>query len=190
MENNPKKSDRELAEELKQRDEAAFNEAVNRFIRPVYSICLKCLGDPTEAQDATQEVFLRMYKSIGSFDPNRPLSSWLFKIAYNRCMDRLKKRGRNPEHQVEELEATAPPSEPPLDLEDEGDRMRRILWEAVDELPEGYRLMILFKYRFGMKNAEIAEVMGITENNLRVKLYRAKNELRSAVRRKLQEGAE
>ena len=95
-----------------------------------------------------------------------------------------------PDDQVEELEATAPPSEPPLVLEDEGDRMRRILWEAVDELPEGYRLMILFKYRFGMKNAEIAEVMGITENNLRVKLYRAKNELRSAVRRKLQEGAE
>ena len=187
MVNQSNKSDVELGRELKSGKQEAFGEAVERFIRPIYSICLKCLRDPVEAQDATQDVFLRMYKGINTFDPEKPLSSWLFRIAYNRCIDYLKKRGKNLEIAMQDVESVTYDSHPPLDSEST-EPMKALMWAAVDELNETHRLIILFKYRFNMKNGEIAEVFSITENNLRVKLYRAKQELRSAVLRKLQEG--
>ena len=185
MERQTPKSDRELGKEMQLGKDDAYKEVVDRFIRPIYSICLKCLRDPVEAQDVTQDVFLRMHKGIATYDVSRPLSSWLFRIAYNRCMDYLKKRGRNIEIQMNDIEVSSENMHAPVDHE-ENAKVIDLLWGSLDELPEPHRIILLFKYRFSMKNSEIAEALGITENNLRVKLFRAKQELRLAVSKKLQ----
>ncbi|MFA4985530.1 MAG: sigma-70 family RNA polymerase sigma factor [Candidatus Brocadiia bacterium] len=176
------KTDLELGHELKQGNDAAYKEVVERFSRPVFSICIKLLRDPIAAQDASQDVFVRMFRGIDTFDANRPLSSWLFRITYNRCMDYLKMKGRNIEIAVEDLEVADDST--PLE-ESENTRLAELMWKSLDDLPEQYRMILLFKYRFNLKNAEISEIMSITENNLRVKVFRAKRQLRETVTRKL-----
>ncbi|GAB4157929.1 MAG: RNA polymerase sigma factor [Planctomycetota bacterium] len=183
-----RKTDSELGREMQQGSEQAYTEVVERFIRPVYSVCIRCLRDPTDAQDATQDVFMRVFKGLSTFDPARPLSSWIFRIAYNRCMDYLKKRGRNLEIPIEDIEVPIEEEQPPLIGEPQDGKLRKLMWDALDDISEQNRMILLFKYRFGMKNPEIAEALGITENNLRVRLHRAKHELRTAVMRKSPEG--
>jgi RNA polymerase sigma-70 factor (ECF subfamily) len=187
MEQLMRKTDSELGREMHQGSEIAYTEVVERFIRPVYSVCIRCLHDPTDAQDVTQDVFLRVFKGVATFDTTRPLSSWIFRIAYNRCMDYLKKRGRNIEIAIEDIEVPVEDELPPVG-EPEDARMRALMWSALDDISEPNRMLLLFKYRFGMKNEEIAEALDITVNNLRVRLHRAKHELRAAVRRKSPEG--
>ena len=188
MERDNPMSDNELGMLLKQGKEEAYKEAVERFIRPVYSMCLKCLRNQEDAQDAAQDVFIRMFRSISTFDPNRSLSSWLFRITYNRCMDYLKKRGRSIEIPLEDIDAAAANGADPFSEEEiSQETMRELVWASIDDIHEVHSFILLCKYRFRMKNAEIAETLDISENNLRVKLFRAKRELRLVVRKKLQE---
>lgn len=180
------KTDSQLGQEMQRGNPAAFSEIVERFLKPVYTVCLRCLRDPADAQDVTQDVFVRLGKGIATYDPSRPLSSWIFRIAYNRCMDYLKKRGRNLEKSVEELDLAAE-DVPPVDENSGDSKLLALVWGTLDEISEPNRMLLLFKYRFEMKNGEIADALGINENNLRVRLYRAKLELRAAVRRKMSE---
>lgn len=187
MEKQSKKSDLELGRELKQGNPEAFNEAVEKFIRPIYSICLKWLNDPIEAQDATQDVFLRMCKSIDTYDASKPLSSWLFRIAHNRCMDAYKKKGRNLSQLMLDTQSERQTDPEPIDGES-NDQLAKLVWDSLDEIHESYKMILLFKYKFNMSNSEIAQEFGINENSFRVKLFRAKQELRAVVQAKLLEG--
>ena len=87
---------------------------------------------------------------------------------------------------MEEVETSTTDQKDPITSE-KTDKVLAQMWEAVDELPDQHKMVLLFKYRFEMKNADIAKALDITENNLRVKLYRAKQVLRAAMERKLRE---
>ena len=85
-------SERELLQRAQSGDHRAFASIVQAYQRPVYNLCYRMLGDPAEAEDATQETFIRAYTHLDRYDPNRKFINWVFTIASNHCVDRLRKR--------------------------------------------------------------------------------------------------
>ena len=73
-------------------DAEAFSHLVEAYQRPVFNLAYRMLGNPTEAEDAAQETFLRVYAKLGQYDPERKFSTWILSIANNHCIDRLRKR--------------------------------------------------------------------------------------------------
>ncbi|HEY8021858.1 MAG TPA: sigma-70 family RNA polymerase sigma factor, partial [Thermoanaerobaculia bacterium] len=84
-------SDPELVGATLAGSQEAFRELVVRFERPVFGLIVRMVGDPETAEDLSQEVFVKAYRALASYDPSRKLSSWLFKIAHNATIDHLRR---------------------------------------------------------------------------------------------------
>lgn len=82
----------EVLNQVHRGNQEAFTQLVETYQRPVYNLCYRMLGDPDEAEDASQETFLRVYKNIKHYDKKRPFSTWLLSIAAHHCIDQLRKR--------------------------------------------------------------------------------------------------
>src|SRR3972149_11196700 len=91
-------------ERARQGDDGAFANLVGAYQGPVYNLCYRLLGDGYEAEDAAQETFLKAYRNLGRYDPDRPFVNWLLKIASNHSIDRLRRRGTRPVTDLEEAE--------------------------------------------------------------------------------------
>jgi RNA polymerase sigma-70 factor (ECF subfamily) len=169
-------TDESLAAALQRGDRSAMDAIVERFHRPLYRLVFGYVKDDEDAREVLQEVFFRMYRHITRYETDRKFSPWLFKIAVNECLHHLRRRKRAKTSDVSEIAvaATSPgPSAAVIDGEE-----ARILWGALDKIPPEYQQVILLKYQQQMSNDEIAEVCGISDTNLRVRLFRAKALLR------------
>jgi RNA polymerase sigma-70 factor (ECF subfamily) len=82
----------EVLNQVHRGNQEAFTQLVETYQKPVYNLCYRMLGDPDEAEDASQETFLRVYKNIKHYDNKRPFSTWLLSIAAHHCIDQLRKR--------------------------------------------------------------------------------------------------
>jgi RNA polymerase sigma-70 factor (ECF subfamily) len=176
--------ERDLVARCLARDEQAYRELVRRYQRPVLNLAWRITGDPEEAAEVAQETFVRVLRSLGSYDPGRPLRSWLFKIAANLALDSLRRRKRRPvaledlsdEEGRPSIEAvdTGPPPDAGL-LED----WSRERFDAlVRELPEHYQAILYLRYREQLAYDEIAETLGIPLGTVKVRLHRAHEILR------------
>ncbi len=157
-------------------DERAFAELVTRYQTAVYNLAYRMLGDSAEAEDAAQEVFLRMYRRLGTYDANHRFSTWVLSIASHYCIDLLRRkrpwlvpleniqnwmraRGRGPE-------ALALARE-------QQDTVRGYL----AKLPEHYRLVLLLRYWHDLGYEEIAQVVDLPVSTIKARLHRARNAL-------------
>ena len=82
----------EVLDQVQKGNQEAFTQLVEIYQRPVYNLCYRMLGDANEAEDASQETFLRVYKNINHYDHKRPFSTWLLSIAAHHCIDQIRKR--------------------------------------------------------------------------------------------------
>ena len=82
----------EILDQVQKGNQEAFTQLVETYQRPVYNLCYRMLGDANEAEDASQETFLRVYKNIKRYDHKRPFSTWLLSIAAHHCIDQIRKR--------------------------------------------------------------------------------------------------
>ena len=155
----------------------AFGELVRRYQRAVYHLATRTLRDATEAEDATQEAFLRAYRALPSFRPGARFSTWIFTICYRLCCDRLAKRKR---FSGDELPDRADPAAGPADLAERSDEARR-LQHAIDALPEKYRAVITLYHLQGKQYEEIATVLNLPLGTVKTHLFRAKEHLRKAL---------
>lgn len=170
-----RKEDAELADRAAQGDDKAFGKLVGRYGGPLYGFCRRIMGSDDEAEDRTQEAFLRAYQDLERFDPERSFKSWLYRIAQNACIDVLRKRKAwSPLAEEDEAGLTAPPL---LRHQDLGD-----LQEVVRELPGKYQAILHLKYTEGLDANEIADALGMTAGGVRVTLHRAIRVLREKVR--------
>jgi len=140
------------------------------------------LGSQAAAEDATSEVFERAYQALDSYDLERPFDRWILTIASRHCLNRLRRERletRLFDHTA--IEVAAPPTvaSPLVALQTQ--EQRRALIQAIEALPENYRLPLVLKYYGDLSYDEIAEQLGTTKNNVAVLLHRAKRELRSSV---------
>lgn len=164
----------------------AFRELVLRFERPVYSLIARMVHDPGTAEDLAQEVFVKAYRSLRTYDASRKLSSWLFKIAHNTTIDHLRR------HTPDTVSLEAPPDEEGRgglaavlsdhSVEDpaaaaERRDMARSLERAISRLRPEYREAVVLFYLEGATYQEICEVTGLPLGTVKTNLHRARKEL-------------
>ncbi len=179
----PQLSERELLERAQMGDHQAFASIVQSYQRPVYNLCYRMLGDPEEAEDATQETFMRAYTHLEKYDPNRKFINWVFTIASNHCVDRLRKRklvvSSLEDHPYVEHIPT-PDSNNPHHLAEQRERADEIQrW--IDQLPPEYRTPIVLLYWYNYSYEEIAEIMRLSVPAVKSRLHRARKRIAAMI---------
>jgi RNA polymerase sigma-70 factor (ECF subfamily) len=167
---------------LKSGDEKAYRELVRIYFRRVYATCLGIVQDVKEAEDVTQEVFVEVFRSVNSFREDAKLSTWLYRIAVNRSLDVVrarKRRGRivQLDGEVEEkLTGEHTFIHPGAKLEEK--EKSRLLYEAIDALPENQKAAFTLSRIEGMSQKEVADAMDMKEGAVESLLQRAKQNLK------------
>lgn len=175
--------ERDLVARCLARDERAYRELVRRYQRPVLNLAWRITGDAEEAAEVAQETFLRVLRSLESYDPDRPLKSWLFKIAANLALDALRRRKRRPYLLGDLVDEEGPPIEP-VNTGPPPDAALREGWSherfeaLVRELPEHYQAILYLRYREDLAYEEIADALDIPLGTVKVRLHRAHEMLR------------
>ncbi len=167
--------EQEWIEAARRGNQRAFEHLVNAYQRPVYNLVYRMLGDPAEAEDAAQETFLRAYRRLDSYQPERKFSTWILSIAAHHAIDVLRRRHFN-WLSLDELPPwrwfpayTADPEASALSHEAQ-DQVQRLL----ADLPPGYRLVTVLRYWYDMSYEEIAEATGLTDSAIKSRLHRAR----------------
>jgi len=163
-------------------DAEALAEIYRRYVRRVFGLCRYLLGSRESAEDATGEVFLKLQRSIGTYDGSIPFPRWLLRVAGNYCIDVLRHRQRGRKVFVElEDEATVieAASSEPSPLEAVISKEERVqVRDAIAGLPENYRVPLVLRYYIELSYEEIAQQLGLERNYVAALIFRAKKELR------------
>lgn len=173
--------DVELVERHRCGDVRAFNEVYARFEEMVYNLAFRLSGNYEEAADLTQEIFLRVYRHLGSFGGRSSLKTWIFRIAVNHCRDRLS-RWRPLTQPIgddvgEGEVAYADPSRGPEELAVAADEGRRVA-EGLARLPPAFREAVVLRDIEGLSYEEIADVLGVRIGTVRSRIARGRDQLR------------
>jgi RNA polymerase sigma-70 factor (ECF subfamily) len=155
--------------------EDAFGVLVGRYRAPVTRLAYRLTRDPDEANDIAQDSFMRAYRRIGEFRPDRPFARWLFVIARNASLDAIRRRRRTAalSSTVEERSADLGPEELAL-RNDEAARVHL----ALDALPDKYRDVLELYYLGGLRYREVALALDIPLGTVKTYISRAKRRLR------------
>ncbi len=182
--------DEELARRFRDGDALAFDALLNRYSRSIYNFTLRLLGDPADADDATQQTFIQAFESFPAARPGASLRPWLFQVARNKCIDLIRKRRTVPLSTFSREEADAPQIEPidpralPAELY-EREELQEILRDAIATLPERSREVVLMRYVGELTFAEIGRSLGMPENTAKTLFQRAKATLRVYLRKRV-----
>jgi RNA polymerase sigma-70 factor (ECF subfamily) len=175
-----------------QGDENAFETLFHTYKRRVYSLCLRMTGNVADAEEATQEVFLLLFRKIHTFRGESAFSTWLLRIALNIVLMRRRKK-KLPEVPIEagnnEEESDWTRTEfgsPDRNLEGVVDRHQLDL--AIAELPTGYRQVFELHDVMGYQHHEISEILGYSEGNSKSQLHKARMRLRKLLGHRMRPG--
>lgn len=174
---------------LRTGDAASFETLVRTHGPRMLAVARRFLRNEQDAQDAVQEAFLAAFKSLGGFEGGARLSTWLHRIVVNTALMRLRSRRARPEDSIEEvlprfLEDGHHRSHPPDWSESaqqllERREVRDFVRECIDRLPESYRTVLLLRDIEELDTGETAELLGIGESLVKVRLHRARQALRA-----------
>jgi RNA polymerase sigma-70 factor (ECF subfamily) len=169
-----------VIERARGRDAEALGELYHRYVRRVFGLCRYMLGSRESAEDATSEVFLKLQRSIESYDGSIPFPRWLLRVAGNQCIDALRRRGRRVIVEVEDGAAVveAASSEPsPLGAVISTEERAKVR-DTIARLPENYRVPLVLRYYSELSYDEIAQKLDLERNYVAALIFRAKQELR------------
>lgn len=175
-------TDLELARKSAEGDVDAFEHLYRRHFRRVYSLCLRMTGNPTEAEDLTQDVFVQLFRKIGSFRGDSAFTTWLHRMTVNHVLMHFRKRSTKSEVLTEEgetpiqiVKGTENPNAMPI-----VDRIS--LENAIAQLPPGYRTVFVLHDIEGYEHEEIARMLGFAEGTSKSQLHKARLKLRNLIR--------
>ena len=150
-------SDAELIQRAADGDRSAFEQLYQRYARPVFGLALRRLGDRGRAEDAVQETFASIWRSAGSYRPDRgPGAPWLYAVARNAIVDRARARTDLPAEIPDSADHEAGPSD-----QAEQSWVSWRVHRALEELPEREREVIALAYWSGLSQSEVADFLGI-----------------------------
>jgi RNA polymerase sigma-70 factor (ECF subfamily) len=184
-------TDAELVASAVRGAQDSFRELVVRFERPIYALIQRMVHEPQTAEDLAQEVFVKAYRHLASYDPRRKFASWLFKIAHNTTIDHLRRAAldtvplaaENEEGGGGGLLAVLADSsaESPAAAAERRD-MARALERAIARLRADYREVVVLRYVEGLAYQEICEVLALPIGTVKTNLHRARKELAESMR--------
>ena len=195
----PDEIEAKLIARLLARDERAFNELVRAYERRVFALMLRMIGSHSEAEDLAQEVFVQVFKAIGSFRGESKLSTWIYRIAINLCKNRSKYLRVRHEGEQEELEAVA--ERVPLgearranvgqvarpDEMMSGKQVEQIVQRAIVQLEPSFRECLVLRDVEELSYEEIEQITGLAAGTVKSRIHRARAMLREIVERELGE---
>jgi RNA polymerase sigma-70 factor (ECF subfamily) len=156
----------------------ALQRLVRRFEAEVYGLCVRLLNDRHDAEDVTQEVFLRVFRSLRGWDPTRPLKPWIMGITVNRCRTWLTQRARRPElvHYLQDV-VSGP-------VADDAAELLQEIQDALAELRLEYRTVFVLFHERGQPYEEIAQALDRPVGTIKTWLHRARLEILDRLRRR------
>jgi RNA polymerase sigma-70 factor (ECF subfamily) len=185
-------TDEILAAQTLRGDITAFEELVNRYKKSVFAIIYRMTGQYQEAEDIAQEVFVTVYKKLYQFDSSKRFAPWIHKIAINTCISSLRKNNKvillnydETFSQQYESDAIYNYGNPEFALE--RNELAEEVRAAVLELPSSYQSVLILRYQLDLNNQEIAETLGVSKENVEVKIHRARKALRKIIMKKWEE---
>jgi RNA polymerase sigma-70 factor (ECF subfamily) len=174
-------SERSLVQRAQNGDEEAFATLFQLHKKRVYSVCLLMTKDVAEAEDLTQEAFLQVFRSVGSFRCDSAFSTWLYRIAVNTVLMKLRRRKAQPISLDEPVSSESPSLRRDIgkaDLRLSGAIDRIALRRAMQELPEGCRKIFALHEVEGYQHHEIAKMLDCSVGNSKSQLHKAKMKMR------------
>jgi len=193
----PAVQEAELLKALREGREEAFETLVRAHSGRMLSVCRRILRNDEEAKDAVQEAFVSAFRGLSSFEGASLLGTWLHRIAVNASLMRLRSKKRRPEESIDELLPTfrddgharvEPRDFSPSALQlVESRETREFVRGCVDRLPEIYRVVLLLRDIEEMDTSEAAEVLGVSEGVVKVRLHRARHALRRLLGERFEE---
>jgi RNA polymerase sigma-70 factor (ECF subfamily) len=169
---------------LRQRDPTAFRQLVESYSQRIYNLALKMLGDPDLAEDILQETFINAYRAIDRFEGRSHISTWLYRIAHNAVLMRLRKEKGLPDLRSLEDDVeldTLPTASQWNDAPERRllqDELLQKMDEALSTLSEGLRIVFVLRDIDGLSTAQTAEVLDLSETAVKSRLHRARLALR------------
>ena len=158
-----------------------FEILVHRYQRLVATAALRMGVARQEVEDVANEVFFKVYRNLGRYEPRHALSTWLYRITVNAALDR--RRSRRHDERSEEIPADLKHGRP-SPLEAAGERQRsRLLHEALGRVPEHYRAPLMLAHVEGLPVEEVARILDLPEGTIKSRLFRARALLKEIIRR-------
>jgi len=174
-------------------DHAAFARLVERYREPIRQLCIRMTGNLHTAEDMAQEVFARVFEKRKEFNPAKRFSTWLWRIALNRCYDEIRRAHRTPTESLDDegntvvIEVNAADAVTPRDRlaqQEEAEFVR----QALMRLPEIYRAVLVLRHYENLKLREIAEVLDVPEGTVNSRMAEALGQLTRLLEPKLAPG--
>jgi len=168
-------------------DTKAFTVLVDRYKNMVFTLALQMLKNREEAEEVSQDTFVKIYKYLNKFKGDSKFSTWVYRITYNSCLDRIKTYKRQydtvgidefTENQVRTLETA-------FDIMDRADRQRSVK-ECLRRLPPADSALITLFYYEELSLGEISKIINLDPNNIKVKLFRARKRLAAILKERLE----
>ena len=179
-----KAKDYDLTQAAAKGDMAAFEEIYQRHHRRVYSICLRMLQNAFEAEDLTQDVFIQLYRKIGSFRGDSAFTTWLHRLTVNQVLMHFRKRNVKFEKTTEEGET------PEQIVPGNGNPFKMpivdkiALENAIEQLPAGYKNVFVLHDVEGFEHEEVARILGCSVGTSKSQLHKARLKLRKLLKKK------
>jgi RNA polymerase sigma-70 factor (ECF subfamily) len=172
---------------VKEGDTNAFAVLVDRYKDMVFTLSLKMLKDREEAEEVSQDTFLKIYKSLSKFNGESKFSTWIYKVAFNTCLDRLKKNKRSqPVAAMDAFtEQEAISLTNVLDSIEERER-KQVIQDCLHCLPGEDSFLLTLYYFEEQSLEEIANIIGINPNNVKIRLYRSRKKLTALLKDRLE----
>ena len=176
-------SDEELVRRAQRDDDRAFGELVRRYESKVYSLALKMLRNPEDAEDVLQDTFLRAYRGIKSFQGHSTFSTWIYRITANSALMRLRKR-QLPTVSIDDADER----EAPINIADWApgpveqmlnQETQSAMAEAIESLPAEFRQVFVLRDLEELSNAEVAEILDLSVAAVKSRLHRARLKIRN-----------
>jgi RNA polymerase sigma-70 factor (ECF subfamily) len=173
--------EKQLVERLIKGDPGAFREFVEAYKKRIYGLAFELTRNHADAEDVSQSVFIKVFRSIGTFQRDARLNSWLYRITVNAALDHLRKRSFFPEEKARTLpdrfadESVSRSSAPPEDPGPKAEAvlMRRKIDEALDRISDREKTVFLLRHYHDLSLREIADALGLTIGSVKSYLFRS-----------------
>ncbi|MCC1484522.1 RNA polymerase sigma factor [Winogradskyella immobilis] len=171
-------NDDQLIEAITNGDTKAYGQLVNRYKDLVYTLALRMLKHKEEAEEVAQDAFIKVYKSLNKFKGDSKFSTWIYKVTYNTCLDRIKKNKKHlndvaideyTEHKLETIDNALES----MIKEEKSALIKR----CIDKLPSESSYILTLYYFEELSLDEMSDIIGISANTIKVKLFRARKKL-------------
>jgi len=171
-------SDKELVKRC-QADSAAFEELVRRYKRAIFAYAMASTGSRQDAEEITQDVFVKVYRAAHRFNSRYSFTTWLYAIASNTCKNKFRSRKKRTVSLDGEDIATVPVSHEtdPLEAYRKNVEISEVR-NAIDQLPPPYRQVLYLRYVESLSYREIAQVLGLSLGNVEARIFRGKKKVR------------